>query len=123
MVGPVGSSGGRRRRAGRRSERLRVAVLMGGPSSEHDVSLTGGACVATVLAGLDPYEVLPIVIDRSGQWCIPRRHVVKARASVGARGGVLADAEPAIDPRDPEAWKPLGGEPPNLASHLPRNSL
>ena len=117
MVGPVGSSGGRRRRAGRRSERLRVAVLMGGPSSEHDVSLTGGACVATVLAGLDPYEVLPIVIDRSGQWRIPRRHVVKARASVGARGGVLADAEPAIDPRGPEAWKPLGGLPEGLA-HL-----
>ena len=25
-----------------KSERLRVAVLMGGPSSEHDVSLQGG---------------------------------------------------------------------------------
>lgn len=96
---------------------------MGGPSSEHDVSLTGGACVATALAALEPYEVLPIVIDRGGTWRVPRRHAVKVRAGAGARtsssarGGVVADAEPTIDPRDPEAWKAIGGLPEGLA-HL-----
>jgi D-alanine-D-alanine ligase len=48
-------------------DRLRIAVLMGGPSSEHDVSLLGGA---TVVDALDRrrYEVRPVVITREGRW-------------------------------------------------------
>jgi len=50
--------------------RLRVAVLMGGPSPERDVSLdTGGQ----IVAALDPrrYDVLPVEITREGKW-LPR---------------------------------------------------
>jgi D-alanine-D-alanine ligase len=48
-------------------KRLRVAVIMGGRSSEHDISLASARSVAE---SLDPdrYEVRPIEIGRDGQW-------------------------------------------------------
>ena len=51
------------------SERRRVAVLMGGRSSEHEVSLVSGASVAKAL---DPerYEVMPVLIGRDGEWTL-----------------------------------------------------
>lgn len=47
--------------------RLRLAVLMGGRSSEHDVSL---ASAAAVIAALDPerYDVIPLLISAEGGW-------------------------------------------------------
>ncbi|HEV2107250.1 MAG TPA: D-alanine--D-alanine ligase family protein [Thermomicrobiales bacterium] len=47
--------------------RLRVAVLFGGESDEHDVSLRSAQ---TVMSGLDPekYEVVPVGITREGRW-------------------------------------------------------
>jgi D-alanine-D-alanine ligase len=56
-----------------KGDRLRVAVLMGGPSSEHEVSLQGGA---NVVAALPPehFHVRPVVISKEGVWRIaPRR--------------------------------------------------
>jgi len=49
------------------SRRVRVAVLAGGRSSEHEISL---ASARSVLAALDPsrYEVLEIAIGRDGRW-------------------------------------------------------
>ena len=51
-------------------ERLRVAVLGGGRSSEHDVSLRSAASVAN---GLDParFEAVRITIARDGSWTGP----------------------------------------------------
>jgi D-alanine-D-alanine ligase len=48
-------------------ERLRVAVLAGGRSSEHDISL---ASARSVLESLDPgrYEVVTVAIGRDGRW-------------------------------------------------------
>ena len=53
--------------AERRNGKVRVAVLFGGQSSEHDVSLRSAE---TVMQGLDPerYDVVPIGITREGQW-------------------------------------------------------
>src|SRR5436853_5482714 len=53
-----------------RGKRLRVAVLMGGPSPERDVSLASGL---QVLQAADPqqYEILPYEITREGKW-LPR---------------------------------------------------
>ncbi len=47
--------------------RTRVAVLSGGRSSEHEISLASGASVA---AALDPdrYDVIGVTIDRDGSW-------------------------------------------------------
>ncbi|MBA2597875.1 MAG: D-alanine--D-alanine ligase [Chloroflexia bacterium] len=51
----------------RRGGRVRVAVLFGGQSSEHDVSLRSAQ---TVIGALNPdrYEVVPIGITREGRW-------------------------------------------------------
>jgi D-alanine-D-alanine ligase len=48
---------------------LRVGVLFGGRSGEHEVSL---ASAASVLRGLDPdkYEAVPIGITKEGHWLI-----------------------------------------------------
>ena len=47
--------------------RARVAVVGGGESCEHDVSLASAAAVA---GALDPsrYDVVPLTIDREGEW-------------------------------------------------------
>ena len=49
------------------SQRLRVAVLAGGRSSEHEISL---ASARSVLASLDPqhYDVVTVAIGRDGRW-------------------------------------------------------
>ncbi len=49
--------------------RLRVAVLIGGPSSEHDVSLSTGKVVMNYL-DREKYEVIPVMIRRDGEWQI-----------------------------------------------------
>jgi D-alanine-D-alanine ligase len=56
--------------------RRRVAVLMGGRSSEHPVSI---ASARSVLDGLDPdrYEAVTVEIDRSGRWSLPSGSVPK----------------------------------------------
>ncbi len=50
-------------------KRLRVGVVYGGRSSEHEVSL---ASAAAVLTQLDPkkYEVIPICIQQDGRWSL-----------------------------------------------------
>jgi len=72
--------------------RLRVGVLFGGQSGEHDVSLMSGL---SIIEGLkDRYEVIPIGITRSGQF-LPG--VDAARALAG--GGVDPVAgERALEP-------------------------
>jgi D-alanine-D-alanine ligase len=52
--------------------RLRVALLAGGRSSEHEISL---ASARSVLGALDPerYEVVNVAIDRSGRWQLETR--------------------------------------------------
>ncbi|HET7554356.1 MAG TPA: D-alanine--D-alanine ligase family protein [Gaiellaceae bacterium] len=49
------------------SRRVRVAVLLGGRSSEHDVSL---ASARSVLEALDPerYDTVSVAIGRDGRW-------------------------------------------------------
>ncbi len=49
------------------SRRIRVAVLMGGRSSEHDISV---ASARSVLESLDPdrYEPVTVEIERDGRW-------------------------------------------------------
>ena len=52
------------------SRRVRLAVLAGGRSSEHEISL---ASAASVVAALDPerYEVRMVEIGRDGRWALP----------------------------------------------------
>ena len=51
-------------------KKLRVGVIYGGRSGEHEVSL---ASAAAVFQNLDParYEAVPILIEKSGRWALP----------------------------------------------------
>ena len=51
------------------AKRIRVAVVYGGRSSEHGISVVSAG---SVLAALDPakYEVVPVGITKSGRWMI-----------------------------------------------------
>lgn len=80
-------------RNGSKGDRLRVAVLLGGPSSEHDISLIGGKNVVEALDA-KRYEVLPMVISREGVWRVPGRTWRHLKS---------------FDPQRTEDWRVLGG--------------
>ncbi|MEP6892903.1 MAG: D-alanine--D-alanine ligase family protein [Gaiellaceae bacterium] len=78
------------------SRKVRVAVLSGGRSSEHEVSR---ASAASVIAALDPgrYEVVAIEIGRDGRWALPAGDTVdELPASVAETLPIPADSAPAI---------------------------
>ncbi|MEO1353574.1 MAG: D-alanine--D-alanine ligase family protein [Cyanobacteria bacterium J06635_15] len=51
--------------------KLRVGLLFGGCSGEHEVSIRSAQAIAKALASggnVDKYDILPIHIDKDGQW-------------------------------------------------------
>jgi D-alanine-D-alanine ligase len=82
------------------SRRLRVALLAGGRSSEHEISL---ASARSVLAALDPerYEVVSVAIARDGRWALdssshvlgPGPDTEVSRAGDGPAGTLPVPAE------------------------------
>lgn len=97
------------------ARRLRVAVLYGGRSGEHEVSLQSAA---SVLRNLDPerFEPLPIAIDKAGHWHPGDVSLIER----GARTlPVFRDAPPVLLPPNPpsqadgaSALIPVSGSPP-----------
>jgi D-alanine-D-alanine ligase len=75
------------------SRKIRVAVLYGGRSGEHEVSLRSAA---SVLKHLDPakFEVVPIGIDKQGKWHLNSLALLQ---NAGASLPVLASAPGAKD--------------------------
>jgi D-alanine-D-alanine ligase len=71
------------------SGRIRVALLAGGRSSEHDISL---ASARSVLEALDPdrYDVVSVEIGRDGRWQLE----TGARPRLGPGPGVPAETLP-----------------------------
>lgn len=67
---------------------MKVAVLSGGRSSEHEVSLRSGDAVA---AGLEAagYEVVRVLIERDGRWLLDGREV-DLRPAGGLAGADVA---------------------------------
>ena len=47
--------------------KIKVGVIFGGMSTEHDVSIVSGTSVVKKL-NKDKYEVYPIYIDNNGEW-------------------------------------------------------
>jgi D-alanine-D-alanine ligase len=76
-------------------KRLRVGVLFGGRSGEHEVSL---ASAASVIRGLDPekYEPVPIGITKDGRWLVGAgaQKVLPEVLKSGER--VLLSADPSL---------------------------
>src|SRR2546425_96396 len=54
------------------SGRLRVMLLFGGQSAEHDVSRVSAVAVARALDP-DRYDVVPVAITREGRWLLAER--------------------------------------------------
>src|SRR6202451_205066 len=83
-------------------KRLRIGVLFGGRSDEHEVSL---ASAASVIRALDPekYEAVPIGISKDGRWLV-------GTSSVKMLADVLKSGDRVVLPPDPSAASlvPLG---------------
>lgn len=81
------------------NKKLRVAVLYGGRSGEHEISLQSAA---SVLRNLDPelFEAVPIAIDKQGRWLLNDVSLIEK----GARSlPVFKDAPAVLLPPNPEA--------------------
>jgi len=84
------------------NRRIRVALIAGGRSSEHEISL---ASARSVLEALDPdrYQVTTVAIDRDGRWALGaggEPGVLEGESVVSTRSPVeslpvLADSKPA----------------------------
>ena len=74
-------------------KKIRLGILFGGRSGEHEVSLTSAA---SVLQALDPekYEVVPIGITREGRWLV-------GSSADKLLPGVLEHGRPVIASVDP----------------------
>lgn len=99
-------------------KKLRVGVLFGGRSGEHEVSLLSAA---SVLKAINPekYEVVPIGITKQGQWLMPShaekllrgedlpeqsgRHLRAGDPQATPSAAVLAKGEAVIVPPVPES--------------------
>src|SRR5262249_6390069 len=129
-AGGAGRAEGRRPEASRRSDdrdsppvgqdKLRIGIVFGGRSGEHEVSL---ASAASVLAAIDQgrYEVVPMGIARDGHWLVggdPLRALAEAAGvNLALPPAPAAAARPA--PESALARVPTaGGLPAGVAARL-----
>ena len=71
----------------------RIAVLMGGVSSERDVSVQSGENVVRALASLGTYDVVPVVLDEESLDAMPKdvdAVYIALHGGWGENGGVQA---------------------------------
>jgi D-alanine-D-alanine ligase len=80
-------------------DRIRLVVLFGGQSAEHDVSCT---TAAHVLRAADPakYDITPVGISRDGTWAIAEGAKAALAAGPTALPGRLDPTGSAIEPAD-----------------------
>jgi D-alanine-D-alanine ligase len=82
-------------------KKLRVGVIYGGRSGEHEVSL---ASAAAVFKNLDPqrYEAVPIKIEKDGRWTLPDRPPLLDKAADVikdvVKDGVVRDGRVRLEP-------------------------
>ncbi|HZS25651.1 MAG TPA: D-alanine--D-alanine ligase [Candidatus Angelobacter sp.] len=95
--------------------KLRVGILFGGRSGEHEVSLLSAASVLKAI-NKDKYEVVPIGISKEGRWLTDAhaerllrgeeesgRHLRAGDPQATPRAAVLAKGEAAIVPPVPQS--------------------
>jgi D-alanine-D-alanine ligase len=93
------------------NKRLRVGVIFGGRSGEHEVSL---ASAASVIRALDPekYEPVPIGITKDGRWLVgsPAQKMLPDVLKSGERVWLPPDpTSAALIPLTPNAERPTVG--------------
>jgi D-alanine-D-alanine ligase len=91
--------------------RIRVGVLFGGRSTEHEVSVVSAQ---SIMRALNPerYEVVPLYIDKQGRWLLGHS-LRRLRADADAHTYVYLPPDPtqhALVPAEPST--PPGGFPP-----------
>ncbi|MFQ5662401.1 MAG: D-alanine--D-alanine ligase family protein [Terriglobia bacterium] len=105
--------------------KLRVGVLFGGRSAEHEVSLVSAAAV---LRALDPekYHVIPIGITKEGRWILPRPLAEAARTAPPATSlthtdlrRALVDGQAVVLPAEAADAALLPRQPATAASPAP----
>jgi len=84
---------------------LRLALIFGGRSAEHEISLASARFVA---GALDPdrYEIVPVGLSREGRWLRP--HDLEAALRDGLEATPCDDVDLAVDPARPGLR--VGGE-------------
>jgi D-alanine-D-alanine ligase len=77
-------------------KKLRVGVIYGGRSGEHEVSL---ASAASVFQNLDPdrYEAIAIRIEKDGRWTLPAEPPRTMKAADVIKGALPAADEKAVE--------------------------
>jgi len=80
-------------------KKLRVGVIYGGRSGEHEVSV---ASAASIIKHLDRsrYEPVPIRIEKDGRWTLPDRAPTAISAAEVIEGARVAAAKPIGDGRE-----------------------
>jgi D-alanine-D-alanine ligase len=79
--------------------KLRVGVIYGGRSGEHEVSV---ASAASILANLDAdrYEAVPVKIEKDGRWTLPERAPTSISAAEVIEGARADSAHLVHDARE-----------------------
>src|SRR5262249_29037125 len=79
-----------------RMKKLRVGVIYGGRSGEHEVSLASAAAVFQNLDA-DRYEAVPIRIEKDGRWSLPDRPPTLLKAADAIHANRAALPSPTIE--------------------------
>src|ERR1043166_5336488 len=89
--------------------KLRIAVLYGGTSAEHEVSVVSARSVLAAI-DRDKYDVLPIAITKEGEWLLPDRAPDQLKAAQGSlpevgagKAVVLREGGEVLAPGRPDA--------------------
>lgn len=90
------------------SKKLRVGIVFGGRSGEHEVSLRSAHSVMEEI-DKDRYEVVPIGITKEGKWLVGEEAVVLLSEGKGEAKSALVVPEPGQ--RAVKSLEPLRGEP------------
>ena len=77
-------------------KKLRVAVLYGGRSGEHEVSLQSAASVINYL-DRDRFEIVPVAVDKQGRWHLNDISLLEGKKSLP----VFKDAPKVVLPPNP----------------------
>ncbi|MCL6626730.1 D-alanine--D-alanine ligase family protein [Alicyclobacillus shizuokensis] len=90
------------------TKRIRVGVVFGGKSGEHEVSLQSAR---SVMAALDKerYELVPIAIDKAGRWHGGERALAWLRGEVEAPVLAGQPQAPLLENRDGEPDEAIAG--------------
>src|SRR5438067_8440647 len=74
-------------------KKLRVGVIYGGRSSEHEISLASAAAVFQHL-DRDRYEPVAIRIEKDGRWALPRKPPARMKAADAIEASRSATQDP-----------------------------